>query len=172
VRSQPPSLHQRLREANRRLVLATLPTNAEPKSSGDVLVLRADAEDRSIATQAARSLLQECVTEVTASSRTVTERGTRSGFPEVRGGKAHADRECDTKYYMEGDHLRRCQYIRYVSCENSRSQDNVHGHRHGGHRDSGRSQPPSTHSADDSCEKQPPPETQPDLREHPNDSHY
>ncbi len=96
----------------------------------------------------------------------------RSGFPQVRGGKAHAHRECNTEYYMERDHLRRCQDIRYVRAENSRGQDDMHDRRQGGGEDRGRSEPPSTHSADDSCEKQPPPETQPDLREHADDSHY
>ena len=172
MRSQPPSLHQRLREANRRLLLATLLTNAEPKSSGDVRMLRAHTTERSNAVQAVRSPLQQRVTEVTASSRTVPEWETRSGFPEVRGGKAHARRECNSKYDMERDHLRRCQYIRYVRVENSRGQDHMHNHRCGGDQDSGCSKPPSTHSADDSCEKQPPHETQPHLCEHAHNSHY
>jgi hypothetical protein len=87
-------------------------------------------------------------------------------------GKAHAHRECNTKYDVERDHLRRCQSIRYVRAENASGQDDVHNHRQRRDGERRHQQPQSAHSARESCEKQRPPEAQHSVREHPDDSHY
>jgi hypothetical protein len=96
----------------------------------------------------------------------------RSIFPEIRGGKAHADRECDSEYYVEREHLRRCQYVRCVSAENSSGEHDVDNHRRRCNKKGESREPQSTHSARESCEKQPPPETQRAEREQTNDGHY
>jgi hypothetical protein len=162
-----------LREANRRPLFGDPSNECEAeKVPAMCTISRDDASVGRSLLKPVRCLLQERVTRVTASSRVVTERGMRSGYPQVRGGKAHAHRECNTKYYMERNHLRRCQHVRYARAENPGGQDDMHSHRHGGYQERGCSEPQSTHSACESCEKQPPPDTQRNLRENANDSHY
>src|SRR5687768_538604 len=90
----------------------------------------------------------------------------------MRGGKAHAHRERHTKYYMQRNHLRRCQHVRYVRANDSGDDEAIHCQRRGGDHQRGGGKPQPTHSAGESCEKQSPPETQRDVREHAHYGHY